>query len=911
MNQVIEFGILGLAVGGLYVLFAAGIVVVYRGSGVVNFAHGAISMVATYIFWQLFQKWTLPWGLAFVAAIVAGAIVSTASYLCVMRPLRNAGIIPNTIGTLAILLTLESVASYIVPNYPLTVGSELPTSTVKIFGAPIGQNELWIFGISLAIVAILRYVYGYTHFGRATSAVVESRRSAAALAISPDRIAMINWAIGGGLAGLAGVFLAPISGLTVTQFTELTLPGLAAAVIGGFESFGIVLVGGLAIGVMQSEMSRYVTAPGWPAAAPFILVIVVLVIRGSRQKDLRQHAREILPNLGSGQLKWLTFIPMVIIGYVLLNVIHDDTWVTAITVSLGTAVILLSFVVITGYSGQLSLAQWSMAGWGAWVAGRLVASHNTPFLLALIIGMVAALPVGLLVGYICLRTRGIYLAIVTLGLAVAFEQILFLNTNYTGGALGTTVGPPSLFGYTIDPVLYPNRYVMFVLGCFIVCAVVVANLRRSRTGRRLIAVRGNERAAASLGINVGASRVYAFTVGSAIAALGGVLIAFQQPTILYSSFDALDSINLVAGAVIGGVGWIAGPLAGSSLQTGSLGTRIFQAVPVEGFQKYLPLFAGLLLIIVLLRAPDGIAFQNWREWGALRAKLGFPRKKPKAVELSKPEAMRLSGITLHTEDLTVRYGGVLALDNVSLDVRPGEIVGLIGPNGAGKTTFIDAVTGFAPVASGRVRLDDRVLTGQSAHTMARLGLGRSFQSLELFEDISVLDNLRTAGESNRWWSYLVDLVWPTTPALSPTTLAVIDEFDLADELTTLPSELPYGRRRLVAIARAVAAGTSVLLLDEPAAGLDHQERAELSALVRRLARDWGMSVLLIEHDVAMVLSVCDRIHVLNFGKTIASGLPDEIRHNEAVLEAYLGTSGEVGPDELSIVPDELPAPSDV
>jgi sulfate-transporting ATPase len=231
---------------------------------------------------------------------------------------------------------------------------------------------------------------------------------------------------------------------------------------------------------------------------------------------------------------------------------------------------------------------------------------------------------------------------------------------------------------------------------------------------------------------------------------------------------------------------------------------------------------------------------------------------------------------------------VAALKNVSLTVEPGKVTGLIGPNGAGKTTLIDATTGFVHIATGRVVLDGVDVTGWSSRRLANHGLVRSFQSLELFDDLTVVDNLLVASEDHRLRSYVFDIVAPNSVPITPSTAAVIREFRLESVLMLKPTELSYGMRRLVGIARAVATAPSVLLLDEPAAGLDETERFELSALIRRLAEDWGVGVLLVEHDVDLVMRVSDQIYALNFGERIAAGAPEEIRYDEAVIESYLG-----------------------
>ena len=237
--------------------------------------------------------------------------------------------------------------------------------------------------------------------------------------------------------------------------------------------------------------------------------------------------------------------------------------------------------------------------------------------------------------------------------------------------------------------------------------------------------------------------------------------------------------------------------------------------------------------------------------------------------LPQVEVEPVTGATLSISHLTVRFGSVLAVDEVSLDVRPGEVVGLIGPNGAGKTTLIDAVTGFVPVGGGSISLDDRRIDRLNTTQRARLGLRRSFQSLELFEDISVEENIRAGSDlrASRM-SWLTDLFWPGRHELPPTAIAAVHEFELGPHLDQTPDELPYGRRRLVGIARTVASGPSVVLLDEPAAGLDERESAELARLIRRLADERNMAVLLVEHDVGLVMSTCDRVVVIDFGRVI-------------------------------------------
>jgi sulfate-transporting ATPase len=262
--------------------------------------------------------------------------------------------------------------------------------------------------------------------------------------------------------------------------------------------------------------------------------------------------------------------------------------------------------------------------------------------------------------------------------------------------------------------------------------------------------------------------------------------------------------------------------------------------------------------------------------------------------------------TLSVKDVTVRFGGVIAVSDVSLTVRTGEVLGLIGPNGAGKTTLIDAVTGFVRPSQGTIELDGRHLERLGTHRRARAGVSRSFQSLELFDDVTVRDNLRAAADERGRGAYLADVFWPKNPPLSAALAATIREFDLERDLDRRPTQLPYGRRRLVAIARAVASQPKILLLDEPAAGLDDGETRELAKLVRRLADEWGFGVLLVEHDMSVVMSICDRVVALDFGRKIGEGTPEAIRSDSAVVAAYLGTPE----DQTQPASQELGPPRD-
>lgn len=895
MGEPFRFLLLGLGAGALYALVALGIVLIYRGSGVVNFAQGAMGMVGTYVFYELRDQSGWPVLLALLVGILASAATGVLTHYLVMRPLRGASNLTRVIATLGVLAVLQGGAALQYPYELLIVRPFLPHDGMTVFGAHVGEDRMIILVLVIVLAITLWALYRYSRFGIATTACAENARGGAALGLSADAIAAMNWGLGAGLAGLAGILLAPITGLQVTQLTLIVIPSLAAAVAGNMASFPITVAAALLIGATQAEITRYVSTPGWGAAVPFVLVAVVLVVRGRTVVGKGEQAAR-LPSIGTGRVRLSVVVPVVLVVLAALWLWLPLNWIDAVNTQLIFAVLLLSIVVVVGYAGQLSLAQFAFAGLGALFAGRLVDAHGLPFELALIVGGLVTIPAGIVIGLIGVRTRGVNLAIITLGFAVALESVIFRNPKYTGGPAGTQVPNQSIFGVDLDTVTHPERYGTLVLAVLLILSVAVANLRRGRVGRRMIAVRSNERAAASLGISVIGVKVFAFSLAGVIAGVGGVLLAFRNPSIEYTQFSVFRSIFLVQEAVIGGVGWLAGPPIGATLEPGSIGSRLFDFLG-DDVATYLFVIGGVLLILTLIHARDGLAAMS-HEMG--KKVLEHVRKAPRVQDA------RASGTIRHTvvpkslvvRDLSVRLGGVSALSGLSLRVDPGEVVGLIGPNGAGKTTALDAITGFVTPQSGTIEVGGERVNHWSRERRARAGLGRSFQDLQLFDDMTVLENMQAASEPRNWSAYLTDLVLPGKLALTPAATAAIQEFRLGDELEVLPERLSYGQRRLVGIARSVAAEPSVILLDEPAAGLDDVETAELGELIRRLSSEWGMAVLLVEHDVELVMKVCDRIYALNFGFPIGEGTPEEIRNDPTVVSAYLGDpsgSGETAP----------------
>lgn len=898
-EEFIRFAALGVGAGGLYALAAVGVVVVYRCSGVVNFAQGAVGMVGAYVYYEATVVRDIPWPVAMILGFGGSALVGVGFHFGVMQRLRHASVLSRVVATIALLVSLQSIALLRYGGFPKRVPSVLPNGRVEILGTAVGQDRVAILAIALLLTGGLWTVYRFTPFGIATSAVAENPRGAAALGVSPSAIAAVNWAVGSALGALATILLIPITGLEPVSTTFVVIPVLAAAVVGRFSSFPVTMGAGVLIGVAQSLVAspklvaNHWQQPGLATAVPFILVALVLTVRG-RSVVGKDEIFGRMPRVGSGRLSIGWIVSGLVGSLVLVWMVFPEDLVVAMQTQVTLAVVLLSFVVVTGYAGQVSLAQSALAGVGALVCGWLHVAQDWPLELAAPVGVLATIPVAICVGSAGIRTRGVNLAIVTLGFAIAVGPAVLTNPDYTRGPNGEMrVDEMRVLGIDLTPTTSPERYATFCVVIFAVLGIMVANLRRGRSGRRLLAVRTNERAAAALGVSVVGAKLYAFTLGGVIAAVGGILIVYSESVLSYGRFGGIASVFTLQNAVIGGVGMVAGPVVGSGFQPGTLGQEMAGTLPGDA-SLVVVLIGGAGLLVLLSVAPDGLAELVSRMAG----RFGPPRDRAKwtaevsavAPDVAPERWLGVPPRTLRTAGLSVRFGGTEALVGLDLHVGPGEVVGLIGPNGAGKSTAVEAMTGFIEPADGSVFIDEVDIGGWTTERRARAGLSRSFQSLELFDDLTVLENIQAACEPRDLASYVTDLVRPGQDGMTPAGWLAIDEFGLRGALHRRAEELSYAERRMLAVARAVAVGSSILLLDEPASGLDDAQTRELGDTIRRLANEHGVAVLVIEHNVDMVLRVCDRIHVLDFGREIGAGSPSEIRASERVVDAYLGTT---------------------
>jgi ABC-type branched-subunit amino acid transport system ATPase component/branched-subunit amino acid ABC-type transport system permease component len=909
----LRFVILGLAGGAVTAILAQTLVITYRASGIINLSQSAFLMVGAYAYYQ-FNQWNWPLPLAVIVSVILSGALGAIVFHLVIKPLEHSAPLTRMVATLGVLIVVQAAITLV---YSVNVHAEpswLPTHQIRLPGGEaVGIDRILILGIGVLCAVVLSFIYRRTSFGRLSSAVAENPLIVSSLGYSPNRVAVLNWALGAALAGFAGTLIGPILYLVPSALALLIVSALAAAVIGGFRSFPVAFAASLSIGVIQSLLERYANQPGVSDAVPFLIVTAWLIFRG-RAIPLRSHVLDRLPAVGTGRIRAIPLSIVVAGVYCLIFFGLSQTLAAAFTFTLAAALICISMVVITGFAGQLSLAQYVLAGCGAFLAVQL--TDYMPVLLAVAGAVLGTAVLGAVIAIPSVRTRGMTLAVVTLALASVLYDALLNNSGANGGAAGLSAPtPPTIFGWSIDPVIYPQRYAAVALTAVVIVGLMVANLRRGMIGRRLLAVRSNERAASALGISVPVSKVYAFALAAGIAALAGALIAYQQSVVLTTEFDPYTSMVFAGMAVAGGVGMVGGALVGATMISGGIISQLLGEY-VGSVNSYVPLVGGLLLLLSLRSAPDGI-FEDLRSKSAavtarLRRKLAGTRpqlpdpansaQSPDTTQVHAPlnaTSKRLSAENnspaLQVTDLSVNFGGVVALEQISLEIVPGQVHGLIGPNGAGKTTLVDTISGFVANAAGTVAVGTQLIDRTPPHRRARKGVIRSFQSIDLFDDLSIRENIAVASDRVRRWRYVTDLFWPARARLTPEALEAIQICRLEPYLDLKPRQLPFGRRRLVGIARALASSPSVLLLDEPAAGLGDAEAAEVGELIRAVA-DRGVAVLLIEHRVDLIAAHSDIVTVLQSGQHLASGIPGEVLSREDVLAAYLGTAPTTAPE---------------
>ena len=538
-------------------------------------------------------------------------------------------------------------------------------------------------------------------------------------------------------------------------------------------------------------------------------------------------------------------------------------------------IVALALNFLTGYAGQISLAHGALVAIGAYSTAILLIDAKLSFWLAAPLSMLITSGAGAIMALPAFRLSTWYFALITLTFAQVVDELLVAWSGLTRGYNGIIgIPPPSIAGHNFSlGGIYVAVAVVVVLQF-----VLIRNLVRSRLGRAMVAARDNPLAAIASGVSLVRLKMFAFVVSAAMAGLGGAFFAVQKTVLTTDDFAADFSIFFLLIVVVGGSGRLWGPVAG---------TLVFFLVPelLGALQSWRILVYGVALLVLMLFAPQGIVGQIERAWRQRRP----PRS---SAGEGKVDQFHVEGAELRVERATKRFGGVVALNEASVAAAAGVTHAVVGPNGSGKTTLLNAISGYYGIDDGAITLGGAPLRGLRPHRIARLGVGRTFQTPKLLNDETVLDNVLLGSFAReRATSLEIALRLPRARAEA---LKVRDEalhylgfVGLGDKAAALAGEVPHGQQRLLEIARALAGRPKVLLLDEPAAGLSLSELDRLANLIRDIA-EHGTTVVIVEHHLELVAGICRSVSVFDRGRVLTEGAPAEVFSNPDVIAAYVG-----------------------
>jgi ABC-type branched-subunit amino acid transport system ATPase component/branched-subunit amino acid ABC-type transport system permease component len=899
---LLPFIIIGIVTGSVYGLAGVGLVLTYKTSGIFNFAQGALATVAAYAFYYLYVDVGLAWPIAAVISVLILGAAMGLGFEVMARRVARGPLAWRIVATIGIVLIVEAVFTIVNGSTTLTTPHFLSQSTVRIFGAYVTWEQIIITVIALGSAMGLYVFFRVARMGKAMRAVVDDPDLLGLAGTSPEAVRRWAWVIGCVFAAMSGVLLAPSVPLDPNVLTLLIVQAFGAAAIGRFTSLPLTLAGGLAIGIGASVATEYINSTsllaGLPPSLPFIVLFLVILFSPRGRLAVRQFG------LRRAQIPWrapdrVQLTAAVLTAAFLLTV---PSWagfrLSGWTLALTDVILLLSLGLLARTSGQVSLCQITFAAIGA-VAFSKLSTAGLPWIPALIVAGLVVVPIGAVLAIPAIRLSGLYLALATFGFGLLVQD-MFYNSSLMFGVtnIGIPVPTPHLSWLSVDSTTGFYYVVLFIVA---LAAVAVVVLNRSRLGRLLRSMSDSPLALSTSGTSVRVTMVIVFCISAYLAAIAGALSGMVLSTASGANYPPLTSLSLIALIMIsvGGAPWYAligaagmglVPVYLTSANTSNWLEIIFGVAAIvgaAGFQPQMPAWLSGLL--------DRLGGR--RKEAARRRAAASAGQKDNEQMPERSGQSHLAPMTLEVDGLTVGFGGLIAVDGLTLTAPPGRITGLIGPNGAGKTTVFNACSGLVTPRSGRVRLSGRDVTRLGAARRARSGLGRTFQQMELFDSLSVLDNVLVGFEASRAGGGIYSQVVAKRGerqaglALARSLLGVCGLIGLED---VQAGALSTGQRRLVELARCLAGPFSVLLLDEPSSGLDHRETEAFGQILRRVVDDRGVGILLVEHDMALVMDVCDEIYVMDFGTRIFQGTPEEVRGSDIVRAAYLGTEASIG-----------------
>jgi ABC-type branched-subunit amino acid transport system ATPase component/branched-subunit amino acid ABC-type transport system permease component len=991
MTKLLIYVLLSLPLIGAYAMLTIGIVVIFRASRVLNLAHGAMAMLPAYLTYDM-SRHGWPMVAAVPVAVAAGGGLGVLTERVFVRPLRRQGATAQTVGTIAMFGLIVSLVAKHYGTTPFAGPHVFPGGGIRLHGSILFYGDLGLFFVAIAAAAALFAVFKFTTLGLTLRGAADNRVAAMLVGIDPDRSARVAWFIGGALAGLAGVLLGGVTTLSPYSLSLQMLPAFVAALIGGLASLPGALVGASLVGLLTGlvpamglihSLRGFAGQLGLSQLVLTVTALVVMYLRGGRYTgtDIRAEQTTGTAEVTAGRRRFEPQLPvstrrvgplrirgwryLLLVALLLWPFLHPPFSLLGDAIQACLYFIAAaSIVLLTGWVGQISLAQAAFVGIGGFGTAIFIRNVDAPFPLNFVMATALAALVAVVLGFVALRVRGLYLAVATLIFGYMADSYLFAAPWFAGSGGNSSadvkpIGKPNLIPY-ID---FSDRRTLYLV-CFGICALVafaLLNLRDSKSGRAFFAVRGSEMAAASLGIDVRRYKLLAFAVAGGIAGMAGNLSFIGQGTVVSAQFSLSASLLVLSIAVVGGLQSLGGCAAASIVFAG-LNELFFRVSALTG---YLDVVSALLLAVVLLAYPGGLAaippavmtrlvprITRWRivEWvradmvgikrisAQVRGRIGqrvfvpaqrrvdsarvrllqsppSPIRAPEpAIVPMQPDDVAPSTVAVHRVTVTneiaidvrgvrVEFDGLVAVDDADLTVGSGEIVGLIGPNGAGKTTLFNSISGLVTPTCGTVEILGQDVTAVGVHRRAQLGLGRTFQAIQLFPQLSVYENLLVATHTNNPTGMASHIVLSRNAvrheaAAEETVRNAVRFIRLEAVADQTVAGLPFGVLRRVEIARTLVTGSPIIMLDEPASGLDNAETDLLAELLRDLRDRLGLSLLLIEHDVRMVMGLSDRMYVLVHGRMIASGTPAQIRDNPEVIAAYLGEQKQAEHGEL-------------
>jgi branched-chain amino acid transport system permease protein len=635
VSGLLFFAVLGIGQGAMYAGIAVGLVVTYRGSGVVNLAYATMAAYPALVYHQLVKdgRLELPWVVvpaeidlgsrlapvaAFPVAVAAGLLLGVLVHYLVFRPLQDTPALTRLVASVGLTVVVQAVLVYRFGPALRRPNAILPDRSLHGFGRQLSLDRPLLVLVVVVLTFVVWLLLGRTMTGLATRAVAESPKGAALLGYDADRLALLNALLAAFVGATCGILLAPIAGVGPFSYSFFVVPALAAALAGKLKNLWPTVVVGIALGMFQAMLVRLKTfgfmpnalQGGFDEGVPFLLIAIVLGFIGKSLPDRGsilevRHAIAGMPKRIARS--WGVGVPLAAV--VLL--FADRTLRLPLIISLAMSVLMLSQVVLTGYLGQISLAQLTFAGLAAFFASKFSSGYGWPFPIGPLSAIVVTTILGVVISVPAARIRGVQLALVTLSFAIAAEQLVFRNPWFAGPDGVARIISPRLFGIDIGvlgPHEFPQRpFGLIVLVVASTAFLAVANMRRSATGRRMLAVRANERAAAAAGIDVPRTKLLGAGIAACLAGTAGVLMAYTSAIVVSGSYESRFALSLLALGFLGGIGRLSGALVAGVLVSGGIGFTVLEKLTGTSSPQMQLFVAGLGVLLVTRWMPDGVA----------------------------------------------------------------------------------------------------------------------------------------------------------------------------------------------------------------------------------------------------------------------------------------------------------------